>query len=410
MTFVSYTDFLFEAYSEVNAIKVKRNFLSTIANYVLEGEDREITNLLIREGQSEAIFDIAYNLDETQISELYESIQNGTELNEESLIAKFKEKAAAALNTVKEKGKSALSATGEAILKVGGSLLKALKFVTEKIGKAIKAMWSAGVSAAKSAVDAVKEKIEKKVKTQLANPEDKKHLGEELKNLTELAKGAKTFVIGDMGKAIEGSAQKAAAADESYTYESYLELGLMEVLSDDIKNGVSVDEMILQLNSLELNESGDSGGLKIPLVSAVMKKLSKFPPFSLIHKAEDVAKKVAESGLNRMSILLNKIGAAGGPYTFPVLAGIVGIGVGYYLEQKLHDPIHQIAHALQHALHFAIPGLGFIMDFITYGGIALAVHGLVTTLAGSKGEEKHDEEPKEETKEDPKEEPKKEKQ
>ena len=63
MTFVSYTEFLFEAYSEVNAIKVKRNFLSTIANYVLEGEDREITNLLIREGQSEAMFDIAYNLD-----------------------------------------------------------------------------------------------------------------------------------------------------------------------------------------------------------------------------------------------------------------------------------------------------------------------------------------------------------
>jgi hypothetical protein len=105
MTFVSYADFLYEVYSEVNAQKVKRNFLSTIANYVLEGEDREITNLLIREGQSEAIFDIAYNLDETQISELYESIQNGTELNEESLIAKFKEKAAAALNTVKEKGK-----------------------------------------------------------------------------------------------------------------------------------------------------------------------------------------------------------------------------------------------------------------------------------------------------------------
>jgi hypothetical protein len=384
---LNYTDFLIETYDVQHNAKSKEAFLMACA--VKGGaslDESESLQFFISEGFIDSLF-------ETCLS-----------INEESFADKFKALAAAAQEKIKEKGKEyadKLGAKSQAALKFGGKIMGPLKSVLGKIKEILIKAWNMAKDAARASVEKAKEKIKEKIQPYLKDTDKRKKVVEEAKNLSAMGGAVAKWATGDLIGELAKGGQKAATTEESFDYMSAFESAFYYAAAETLNEGYTIDEILIECELFESGHGESKGGLQIPFISSIMSKLSHMPPFSVFHKIEGKVADAAETGLERMSILATKIASAPGPFKFPVMAGLIGIAAGYLAESTFKQSLIDLHSLAEKGLGFAIPGFGIAIKFMKYGGLALAVYGVINELVGGEAkDDKKEEEPKEEPKTD----------
>ena len=354
---LTYEQFLLrESLKEANDAKL--DFLLSVVERKVSKEEVNLLKFFLNEGYSEELLDIV------------------TSINEASFIEKFKDLASKAKEKIQQGGKGAADKIADSTklaIKFGGNLLTALKSVLAKIKDALSQMVKYALEKAKEAADASFEKIKEELGSYLKSEESKHNLIKEVKNLQEVGKASINFISGSFVKSAVLSAEKAAKLEESY--EKFLDSSFYKTSATLIREGYSLEMLENELTMFESH-----GSLKIPFVSAVLDRLSKVPPFSLFHKAEEEVAKIAEKGLNAFSKLATKLANAPGPYDFPIMAGIVGVIAGYMLESEFKNGMKAIQEKLISSVGIAIPGYSIVYNFLKYGGMALTAYGVVNQL------------------------------
>lgn len=389
---LTYEDFLIkEGYMTVEESKAK--LLLTVAERCSTPEERDSLQYFINEGFTNDLFDIATSIDE-------------------SFAEKFKEMAAKAAERAKELGKAAKDKLGDSAkmaLKFGGNIMAALKVVLGKIKEALAKMWEFVKTKAQSAYNAEKENIEKNLIGKLKDPTKRQDLIDEVGNLGKMGAAVTKFVTGGAVEDMAKSAASAAESNESnssydtmITFDQLFEAAFYNAAAQTLADGYSIEEAekeLLEFNALFEGGHGDgtsAQGLHIPFISTIMKLLGKIPPFNMLHKVEAQIAKSTEKGLNAFSIFATKVADAPGPFTFPVMAGIMSIAAGYMIEQKVKQGVLDVNDVLIKALGFGVPGIGALYTFMKWGGMILAIYGGVKNLLGKwkeeHGEDGHDEE------------------
>ena len=377
---LNYTDFLIETYDVQHDAKSKEAFLMACA--VKGGaslEESESLQFFINEGFIDTLFETCLTL------------------NEESFADKFKALADAAKEKIKEKGKDYIDKLGvksQAALKFGGQILGPLKNVLGKVKEILLKVWNLATDAARSSVEKAKEKIKEKIKPYLKDSDKRKKITEEAKNLAAMGSAVAKWATGDFIGELAKGGQKAATTEESYDYFIAFESAFYYAAAETLNEGYTIDEKLIECELFESGHAEAKGGLHIPFISSIMSKLAHMPPFSVFHKIEAKVAEAADTGLERMSILATKIAGAPGPFKFPVVAGLVGIAAGYLAETAFKSGIISLQDLAAKGLGFAIPGFGIAIKFMKYGGLALAVHGVINELVGGEGKK---EGPKKET-------------
>ena len=375
---LNYAEFIIETYDVRHTAKSKEVFLLACAEKGGASlEETESLQFFINEGLIDTLF-------ETCLS-----------INEESFADKFKALAAAAQEKIKEKGKDyadKLGAKSQAALKFGGKLMAPLKSVLGKVKEVLLKVWNLAKDTARASVEKAKEKIKAKIQPYLKDSDKRKKITEEGKNLAVMGGAVAKWATGDFVGELAKGGEKAATTEESYMQA--FESSFYYAAAETLKENYSIDDILSECELFESDHAEAKGGLQIPFISSIMSKLAHMPPFSVFHKIEAKVASAAETGLERMSILATKIASAPGPFKFPVVAGLVGIAAGYLAESTFKKGVMDLQGLAEKGLGFAIPGFGMAIKFMKYGGLALAVYGVINELVG--GDEKK-EEPKEET-------------
>lgn len=383
---LNYTDFLIETYDVHHTAKSKEVFLLACA---------EKGGASLEESES-----LQYFISEGLIDDLFETCLS---LNEESFADKFKALAAAAQEKIKEKGKDYAKKLGDkskAALKFGGKILTPLKGVLEKVKAILQKAWEYIKEMAKATVEKAKDAILPKIQHLLKNSDKKRDLVDEVKNLGSMAASMAKFVNTGFVGALASAGQKAATTEESLYIQAF-ESAFFYAAAETLNEGFTVEDILTECELFESDDHGTSkGGIHIPFISSIMSKLSHFPPFSVFHKIEAAVEKTAAKGLNKISILATKIADAPGPFEFPVVAGLFAIVIGHIAEEQLHHLL-DLTEAGEKLLGFAIPGFGLAMKIMKYGGLGLALYGVIQHVIGG---DKKDGDHKEHTEEKPKEE------
>jgi len=360
----TYEQFLNEIY-HYEEVSAKQRLLTVCA--IKAGasiEENESLKFFMNEGYTDELFSLA------------------SFVNEESYAEKFKALAQNAQEKIKEKGKTyadKLSKGTQIALKFGGKILAPLKSIIEKIGELLLKAWDAVKAATLSAIEKSKKEITEKVEHFLSNTTHKKDLIEELSNMKAVAVASVKWATGGILDSMQKSAEKAATTDESLYIASF-ESSFYLAAADVIEHDYTYEEIVEQLSLFE----NDHGGVHIPFISSILKKLSSIPPFSLVHGIEAKVNKATEKGLNSFSIIATKIAGAPGPYQFPEMASLVGIVVSHYVDEQLDINLEKIAELAEHLFEIAIPGFGIATRCMKYGSASLAVHGVVQKIITEK--------------------------
>jgi hypothetical protein len=373
---LNYTNFLIETYDVQHNTKSKEAFLMACA--VKGGASLE---------ESESL---QFFINEGFVNDLFETCLS---LNEESFADKFKALADAAKEKIKEKGKEyadKLGAKSQAALKFGGQILGPLKNVLGKVKEILLKAWNLAKDAARASVEKAKEKIKEKIKPYLKDSDKRKKITEEAKNLSAMGAAVAKWATGDFVGELAKGGQKAATTEESYDYFTAFEAAFYYAAAETLNENYTIDEILTECELYESEHGEAKGGLNIPFISSIMNKLAHMPPFSVFHKIEAKVADAADTGLERMSILATKVASAPGPFKFPVVAGIVGIAAGYLAESTFKSGIISLQDLAAKGLGFAIPGFGMAIKFMKYGGLALAVYGVINELVGGEGKEETD--------------------
>lgn len=284
------------------------------------------------------------------------------ELNEESLMAKMKDKFDNAMQIAKEKGKKALTDTQEKILQMGGKIANVIKTLVSALSK-----WIADTfSAAKAHFSSVASSSGDKISAAVNKIKDTNEIATEIKNLKAVVGSTGAWLkSGFISQVNKGAAEVAKEdAKESFNIPVF-EIILLESINDAIIN-----------KDLDFTDLLESGG--IPFVSAIAHKLHHVPPFNLLHKVQAAAEKVAAGALNKLSYYATELAGAPGPYEFAALAAIIGIVAEV-----------QFKGVAKSALINLIPGIGTVAYIISNVAMALAVIGIVEALIKKRGEEEH---------------------
>jgi len=392
MSLLSYTEFLFESYKAGAEIDVKVNFLRAISNKILKNrEDKLFVEHVISRGHSNQLFEA---IEKNDYNLLVESIKYDA-LFEETFFQKFKRKTMEVINTVKEKGKQALSAGQELLMKFGGNILQPLQWIVKQIAGVITKAWGAMKSLAMKAVEAAKEKIAGLVSKYIGDGEEMaekgKNLIKELGNLDGMLGAGVAWITSGFSSAVVKTGSDAAKEDTSESnYYSSLYTAMLHETTEMINNGYSIDAIIQEGEAIKeyeksINEGGDGKKLNIPFISGLMDKIAHMPPFSWFHKLGDKAKEFSNNALGNLSYILTKVAEAPGPYEFEIIGGLVGVAVSYFAESGAKEKLHHYIEHIEHLFHFAIPGLSTVFTAIKIIGISLAVYGVVKELFGKKG-------------------------
>lgn len=284
------------------------------------------------------------------------------ELNEESLMAKMKDKFDNAMQIAKEKGKKALTDTQEKILQMGGKIANVIKTLVSALSK-----WIADTfSAAKAHFSSVASSSGDKISAAVNKIKDTNEIATEIKNLKAVVGSTGAWLKSGFISQVNKGAAEAAKEDvkESFNIPVF-EIILLESINDAIIN-----------KDLDFTDLLESGG--IPFVSAIAHKLHHVPPFNLLHKVQAAAEKVAAGALNKLSYYATELAGAPGPYEFAALAAIIGIVAEV-----------QFKGVAKSALINLIPGIGTVAYIISNVAMALAVIGIVEALIKKRGEEEH---------------------
>ena len=329
--------------------------------------ERESLEFFINEGFTNELFSLA------------------SELNEESYVEKFKNLAQNAQDTLKSKGKEYANKLGngaKTALQYSGKILAPLKSVINSIGKFLIKAWELIKTSVQSAVEKSREEITTKLKHFVDNVTHSKTLVEEAKNLKAISVHSVKWATGGIIDSLTGAAEKAASTDESVFFEIF-EKTFYLAAADVIETDYSFEEILKQLDTIDESH----GGIHIPFISSIMNRVAKYPPFSLIHTLEAKIGKAVGKGLNHYSLLATKIANAPGPYEFVEIATLVSIVFGHLIDEKLDIGLEKIAELAEEFFHFAIPGYGLATMLMKYGGIALAVYGIIQKVISEKSKD-----------------------
>jgi hypothetical protein len=349
MRLLGYQQFLLEReeqkWKDLTIEKLQVSILEEISNQLVES--RDFINFVISENLASELFTDSFSLNE-------------------NLIDKWKEKFNTAKEKIKEKGKEALSAAEEKIMSIGANIGSVIKMISSQVTEALKKVWeqikSSANGASKKASAAIQDKVEG------MNGDKQNLLGKEIKDFKSMAGAGAKWVFGGFAKQMEGAAVKAAKEEDKnesveYFLENFggeLEKSFYLATLESIKDG-----------SLDLDfvfEGGDHGhddGPKIPFLSAIASKLSKYPPFSWLHDVQHKAQELAKSGLDKLSYYLTEIAGAPGPFEFVVLSFLIGAAVEYFVKDLSKGAILAL-----------IPGIGTLVYMLKYTALGLTVIGV----------------------------------
>jgi len=289
------------------------------------------------------------------------------EINEESIMAKMKDKLAQAVAVAKEKGKEALTGAQQKIIQLGGSIGNVIKLMISKLKEWISAAFTAAKGfynkAAQTKSSDIKDMVSK------AGTDTKNLMIKELGQLKSVTSSTATWVMSGFSK--EATKAAAEAAKEDDVKESF-ELIILESINEAVLLG--------ELDFTDLLES-DGHDAGIPFVSKIAHKMHHIPPFNLLDKVKQGAEKVAAGVLNKLSYYATELAGAPGPFKFVALAAIIGIIAEV-----------QFKGIAKHAILHALPGVGTVAYLISNVAMALAVIGIVEAIIkAEKGEEEgHD--------------------
>lgn len=286
------------------------------------------------------------------------------EINEESIVAKMKNKLAQAVAVAKEKGKEALTDAQEKIIQLGGNIGSVIKLMIGKLKEWISAAFSAAkgfyMKAAQTKSEDIKNMISK------ASADTKNLMIKEIGQLKTVTGATSKWVLSGFTKDAMGAAAEAAKEDVKESFE----LAILESINEAVLSG--------ELDFTDILESDGHGG-GIPFVSAIAHKMHHIPPFNLLDKVKQGAEKVAAGALNKLSYYATELAGAPGPFKFVALASIIGIIAEV-----------QFKGMAKHAIIHAIPGVGTIAYLISNVAMALAVVGIAEALLAKKDDEGHD--------------------
>jgi hypothetical protein len=345
----------YESYiTNSNIISARRQLLSSIFEQFEEmKESMNEANLIIESG----IFDEAFD----------------SELNEESILAKMKQKAQQAIQIAKEKGKQALTSSQEMILKLGGNIMNVIKLMISKLKEWIGSMFNAAKSVYAKAVQGKSDEIKKHLDS--AGEKTKVLIVKEVKQLKVVASSLGTWLTsGFSSEAVKAAAEVAKSDDVKESFE----LTILLALNESVKSG-EIDFTDL-LEGDHGDDHGHEGGINVPYLTPIVHKLHNFPPFSSLHKVKEIIEKGAKKGLEKLSVWATELTGAPGPFEFVALAGLIGI-LGEI----------QFKGVAKHAILHAVPGLKTVASIISNVAMAMAFYAIIETLIDK--EDKKDEKP-----------------
>jgi hypothetical protein len=391
MTLLSYTEFLAETYYGVSLKDAKVRLLKAAAKDTMALDEREMFFILMENGYQDLIL-------EAIDTGNYDMINEG--LINESILDKAKERLANLKDAVKDKGKAALDKMSDGsknLLKIGGNILKPIKAIIDKMGSLIKSAWDKAKSLTKAAVEKALPKLTARLKSLVKDGDKKKSLMQEANDLAATASAGVKLVTGGFTKLIADAAGKAAQTDEA-VYINMLESAMVYAVAEMIDEGYGTANLVKEAKEFNytLLESDDqSGGLKIPFVSAIMDKIAHMPPFKWFHAIEGKVAEIANNSLARLSAIVAKLDGPG-PFNFEIIGGLIGIAAGYAAEQLAKGAVFGANGAT--ILGFAIPGAGILYKVIKYTGYALAIYGVIKEVVGQGDKEKENSDDFEDTK------------
>lgn len=309
-------------------------------------------NLIIESG----IFDEAFDM----------------ELNEESILVKMKQKAQQAIQVAKEKGKQALTASQEMILKLGGNIMNVIKLMIGKLKEWITSMMTAAKGAYMNAVKGKSDEIKKHLDN--AGEKTKVLIVKEAKQLKQVTSSLAAWIMGGFSAEVAKGAAEVAKSDD--VKESF-ELTILEALHEAVISGELDFTDLLESDG---HDDGHGDGLNIPYLTPIIHKLHHVPPFSGLHKVKELIEKGAKKGLEKLSVWATELAGAPGPFEFVALAALIGI-IGEV----------QFKGVAKHAILHAVPGLKTIASLISSAAMGMAIYGIVETLMDKedKKEEAH---------------------
>ena len=287
------------------------------------------------------------------------------EINEESIMAKMKDKLAQAVAVAKEKGKKALTGAQQKIIQLGGSIGNVIKLMIGKLKEWISAAFTAAKGfynkAAQTKSGDIKDMISK------AGSDTKNLMIKEIGQLKSVTGSAATWVMSGFSKEATKAAAEAAKEDVKESFE----LAILESINEAVLSG--------ELDFTDILES-DGHEAGIPFVSKIAHKMHHIPPFNLLDKVKQGAEKVAAGVLNKLSYYATELAGAPGPFKFVALAAIIGIIAEV-----------QFKGIAKSAILHALPGVGTVAYLISNIAMALAVVGIVEAIIkAEKGEEGQD--------------------
>lgn len=343
---LKYEDFMLETVTKKDLVIEHRNLYRNIFSQVEE----------IKPVLNEAMFLVEAGVFDDL---LIENLLNSTDVElYENLIQKAKEKFNKAVEIAKEKGKQALSATQEVIIKIGGDIGKVIKMIINALTESLKEAWDKMSALGNSAVSKFSDQIKSKVEKV-----DKNKLIDEIKNANTVLSAMKGYVLGGFVKQAAGAMEKGASIEESNFNPYAFELAIYKSINESILNGsIDINELIIE-----------GGGAKIPFVSAIGAAVNKIPPFSLLYKVKNLAKDISGGMLATISKYATELVGAPGPYEFAALATLIGVAAEVYVK-------HKASHSLVHA----VPGLGTIIGIAGNVAYCLAFIAVLEALIQKK--------------------------
>jgi hypothetical protein len=323
--FITYSEFLFEKELKTT----KRQLLEVISSHLKNEE-----SLIIQTVLENDLVDSFYSTDLDF-------------LNEESFKEKLAKKVESIKNTLKEKGKQALTITQEKIMKLGSNIKSyvgtIIEIIKKQISKVIEKIKGASSTAVKSS---------KKLAEKIKENKDKKDFQEECKNFKEIYNSGIKWIKDGFVKNVEEAMTKNATNEE-------LELNMYKSLIDGLNTGEITLEMLF--------EETESGTPKIPFFKKLVDGIRSIPPIKQLFEFGEYAEKIAQNSLHKASVFLNKVAGAPGPYQFPKFGMLVGIG----LEELARMAMNMGLLAL-------IPGLGIVITIIETIETATTIISLVS--------------------------------
>jgi hypothetical protein len=383
---------------------------STLNEYLIESQGN-FHKLMNRDARKELLiaikesgyyddminFGIDVILENNLTNKLYEGTLSGEEfsgyVNELAVIDWAKDKFKKAKEKVKELGNDALDTldgASEFLLKIGGNIMKIPKMIGDVLAGAMKTSWEwikKAVYAGKNAAFEKEDANEVAEKASKWPEEDLEKLDTEIDAAKKMCESIVEWVTGDLAKAAEKGAEKGykeveAGGDKNesyyYNYSTCIEQAALIGITELIKEDSSIISEIESFNSNAINE-GDEKGWKLPFISKVMHFIAKnIPPFSILHKIEGLAGKVAGGIFNIISAIVQflRTGSFKGYQEFEItgkIAGMISVKIGEHSVKHMSMEVMKkiITKAVSYTIIKAVPAVGTFWGWLEKAATAI---------------------------------------